>query len=161
MSSSTFAIGYTLKTLIDRLQGKIAPYGKHKLYDSFAVEKEELNETNIAMVAEDIVGDDWDEWAENDQEQEGEILTPAEISGIKEEIAELQRLYQLASSISSNKKGGLLTLGITYGIPKDGAVGSQSKGTYLYGEHPNPTLSETTLGGEWLSRQKSRRRRNS
>lgn len=30
MSSSTFAIGYTLKTLIDRLQTKIAPYSADK-----------------------------------------------------------------------------------------------------------------------------------
>ena len=127
MSSSIFAIGYTLKTLIDRLQGKIAPYGKHKLYDSFAVEKEELNETNIAMVAEDIVGDDWDEWAENDQEQEGEILTPAEILGIKEEIAELQRLYQLASSISSNKKGDCLLSALHTGFQKMEQLGANRK----------------------------------
>lgn len=127
MSSSTFAISYTLKTLIDRLQSKIAPYGEHKQYDSFAVEKEELNETNIAMVAEDIVGDDWDEWAENDQEQEGEILNPAEISGIKEEIAELQRLYQLASSISSNKKGDCLLSALHTGFQKMEQLGANRK----------------------------------
>lgn len=127
MSSSTFAISYTLKTLIDRLQSKIAPYGEHRQYDSFAVEKEELNETNIAMVAEDIVGDDWDEWAENDQEQEGEILTPAEILGIKEEIAELQRLYQLASSISSNKKGDCLLSALHTGFQKMEQLGANRK----------------------------------
>lgn len=57
------------------------------------------------MVAEDMLGDDWDEWNEQDEnEQEGEILTSDEIEGIKDEIKELQRLYDLANSISSNKK---------------------------------------------------------
>ena len=55
------------------------------------------------MVAEDMLGDDWDEWNEQDEnEQEGEILTSDEIEGIKDEIKELQRLYDLANSISSN-----------------------------------------------------------
>ena len=129
MSSSTFAIGYTLKTLIDRLQSKIAPCieNKSQAHGLYGEEKEEWNEANISMVAEDIVGDDWDEWTEDDTEQEGEILTPDEIHGIREEIAELQRLYQLATSISSNKKGDCLLSALHTGFQKMEQLGALRK----------------------------------
>ena len=130
MSSSTFAIGYTLKTLIDRLQSKIASYieNKPQPHGLYGEEKEEeWDENNISMVAEDIVGDDWDEWTEDDPEQEGELLTPDEIQGIKEEIAELQRLYHLASSISSNKKGDCLLSALHTGFQKMEQLGANRK----------------------------------
>ena len=129
MSSSTFAIGYTLKTLIDRLQSKIAPYIENKRQTNglYGEEKEERDETDIFMVAEDIVGDDWDEWTEDGPEQEGELLTPDEIKGIKEEIAELQRLYHLATSISSNKKGDCLLSALHTGFQKMEQLGANRK----------------------------------
>ena len=129
MSSSTFAIGYTLKTLIDRLQSKIAPYieNKPQPHGLYGEEKEEWDENNISMVAEDIVGDDWDEWTEDDPEQEGELLTPDEIQGIQEEIAELQRLYHLATSISSNKKGDCLLSALHTGFQKMEQLGANRK----------------------------------
>ena len=129
MSSSTFAIGYTLKTLIGRLQGKIAPYIKNKPQANglYGEEKDEWNEADISMVAEDIVGDDWDEWTEDGPEQEGELLTPDEIQGIKEEIVELQRLYHLATSISSNKKGDCLLSALHTGFQKMEQLGANRK----------------------------------
>ena len=122
MSSSTFAIGSTLKTLIDRLQNKIAPYEQRQLRgeDGF-----------ISMVAEDMLGDDWDEWNDTQQmegdAQEVELLTPAEITGIKDEIKELQRLFHLATSISSNKKGDCLLSALHTGFQKMEQLGANRK----------------------------------
>ena len=122
MSSSTFAIGYTLKTLIDRLQTKIAPYSADKPQGWYGDDGE------IAIAAEDMLGDDWDEWNEQDEnEQEGEILTPDEIEGIKDEIKELQRLYDLANSISSNKKGDCLLSALHTGFQKMEELGANRK----------------------------------
>ena len=122
MSSSTFAIGYTLKTLIDRLQTKIAPYSADKPQGWYG------EDGKIAMVAEDMLGDDWDEWNEQDEnEQEGEILTFDEIEGIKDEIKELQRLYDLANSISSNKKGDCLLSALHTGFQKMEELGANRK----------------------------------
>ncbi|HRN21733.1 MAG TPA: SNF2-related protein [Prevotella sp.] len=122
MSSSTFAIGYTLKTLIDRLQTKIAPYSADKQQGWYGEDEK------IAMVAEDMLGDDWDEWNEQDEnELEGEILTPNEIEGIKDEIKELQRLYDLANSISSNKKGDCLLSALHTGFQKMEELGANRK----------------------------------
>ena len=119
MSSSTFAIGYTLKTLIDRLQSKIATY----------VGGDDLpkEEQDLSLVAEDVVGDDWDEWTDDEEVQEKETLTPDEISGIKEEIAELQQLHALASSISSNKKGDCLLSALRTGFQKMEQLGANRK----------------------------------
>ena len=114
MSSSTFAIGYTLKTLIDRLQAKIAHV---------------MENLDFGMVAEDMLGDDWDEWNEEHEndEREGELLSPDDIVGIKEEIAELQRLYHLATSISSNKKGDCLLSALHTGFQKMEQLGANRK----------------------------------
>ena len=101
------------------------------------------------MVAEDMLGDDWDEWnGQDENEQEGEILTSDEIEGIKDEIKELQRLYDLANSISSNKKGGLPLIGTPYRLSEDGRVGSQPQSIDIYGKYPYPALSETAFRGE-------------
>lgn len=122
MSSSTFAIGYTLKTLIDRLQTKIAPYSADKQQGWYG------EDGKIAMVAEDMLGDDWDEWNEQDENgQEGEILTPDEIESIKDEIKELQRLCDLANSISSNKKGDCLLSALHTGFQKMEELGANRK----------------------------------
>ena len=124
MSSSTFAIGYTLKTLIDRLQSKIAPYVKS---DTHTEMPDGMEDNNIAMVAEDIVGDEWDEWTVESSEQEGELLTSDDVSAIQEEIAELQRLYHLATSISSNKKGDCLLSALHTGFQKMEQLGANRK----------------------------------
>ena len=138
MSSSTFAIGYTLKTLIDRLQNKIAPYeqkqsqGDAQPSPEAKLSPEHLGaDGSISMVAEDMLGDDWDEW--NDVEdgdgdaQEMELLTPAEIAGIRDEIKELQRLHHLATSISSNKKGDCLLSALHTGFQKMEQLGANRK----------------------------------
>ena len=122
MSSSTFAIGYTLKTLINRLQNKIAPYEQRQPHEA---------DGSISMVAEDMFGDDWDEWNETGQmegeAQEVELLTPDEIAGIKDEIKELQRLHHLATSISSNKKGDCLLSALHTGFQKMEQLGANRK----------------------------------
>ena len=139
MSSSTFAIGYTLKTLIDRLQNKIAPYeqnpneialNEHK--QTADLPQAQLGEDgSISMVAEDMLGDDWDEWNEaeemEDEAQSMELLTPDEIQGIKDEIKELQRLYHLATSICSNKKGDCLLSALHTGFQKMEQLGANRK----------------------------------
>ena len=124
MSSSTFAIGYTLKTLIDRLQSKIAPYQKNATHTEVL---DGTEDNDIAMVAEDIVGNEWDEWTEESSEQEGDLLTSDDVSAIQEEIAELQRLYHLAISISSNKKGDCLLSALHTGFQKMEQLGAQRK----------------------------------
>ena len=124
MSSSTFAIGYTLKTLIDRLQSKIAPYLKS---DAHVAMLDGMEDNDIAMVAEDIVGDEWDEWTEESSEHEGDLLTSDDVSAIQEEIAELQRLYHLAIGISSNKKGDCLLSALHTGFQKMEQLGAQRK----------------------------------
>ena len=120
MSSSTFAIGYTLQTLIDRLKSKIAPYTeeRHDLTDEAQ---------GLSFAAEDIVGDDWDEWTEDDAEPTDEPLTADEILGIKEEIGELERLHALAANISSNKKGDCLLSALHTGFRKMEQLGANRK----------------------------------
>lgn len=127
MSSSTFAIGSTLKTLIDRLQARIAPYvSADKKEDGYV--DGFLSETNdIRMVAEDMLGDDWDEWNEEPTASETELLSPDDIKGILDEIKELQRLYQLATSISSNKKGDCLLSALHTGFQKMEQLGAHRK----------------------------------
>ena len=124
MSSSTFAIGYTLKTLIDRLQSKIAPYLKSDTHTEIL---DGMGNNDITMVAEDIVGDEWDEWTEDSSEHEGDLLTSDDVSAIQEEIAELQRLYHLAIGISSNKKGDCLLSALHTGFQKMEQLGAQRK----------------------------------
>ncbi len=123
MSSSTFAIGSTLKTLIDRLQAKIAPYVEQPSNEAFLLESDDFD-----RVAEDMLGDDWDEWNEDEAtEKEGELLSPDEIAGIQDEIAELQRLRHLATSISSNKKGDCLLSALHTGFQKMAQLGANRK----------------------------------
>ncbi len=125
MSSSTFAIGSTLKTLIDRLQAKIAPYVEQPSNEAFLSESDDFD-----RVAEDMLGDDWDEWNEDEateKEKEGELLSPDEIAGIQDEIAELQRLHHLATSISSNKKGDCLLSALHTGFQKMAQLGANRK----------------------------------
>ncbi len=123
MSSSTFAIGSTLKTLIDRLQAKIAPYVEQPSNEAFLSESDDFD-----RVAEDMLGDDWDEWNEDEAtEKEGELLSPDEIAGIQDEIAELQRLHHLATSISSNKKGDCLLSALHTGFQKMAQLGANRK----------------------------------
>lgn len=123
MSSSTFAIGSTLKTLIDRLQAKIAPYVEQPSNEAFLLESDDFD-----RVAEDMLGDDWDEWNEDEAtEKEGELLSPDEIAGIQDEIAELQRLHHLATSISSNKKGDCLLSALHTGFQKMAQLGANRK----------------------------------
>lgn len=123
MSSSTFAIGSTLKTLIDRLQTKIAPYAEQPSNEAFLSESDDFD-----RVAEDMLGDDWDEWNEDEAtEKEGELLSPDEIAGIQDEIAELQRLHHLATSISSNKKGDCLLSALHTGFQKMAQLGANRK----------------------------------
>lgn len=139
MSSSTFAISDTLKTLIDRLRNKIAPYEQTPYKTALKEHKQtaelpqaQLGEDgSISMVAEDMLGDDWDEWNEAEktegEAQSMELLTPDEIQGIKDEIKELQRLHHLATSISSNKKGDCLLSALHTGFQKMEQLGANRK----------------------------------
>ena len=105
MSSSTFAIGATLQTLIGRLQAKV----------------EGVPAASGAMdrVAEDMLGNEWEEWTEDaDAVRQTELLTADDREGIREEISELQRLYRMATSISSNKKGDCLLSALHTGFRK-------------------------------------------
>ena len=132
MSSSTFAIGSTLKTLIDRLQAKVAPYVSADKGLAVSAENNQHGFTSesddLGMVAEDMLGDDWDEWKdEADAAEEGDLLGPDEVAGIQEEIKELQRLYRLATNISSNKKGDCLLSALHTGFQKMEQLGANRK----------------------------------
>lgn len=125
MSSSTFAIGYTLQTLIGRLQHKIAPYLNHH---QASIQDASFDDGQLSQVAEDALGDDWAEWNESEvDEQESEMLSTDEVSGIQEEIKELQRLHALAVSISSNKKGDCLLSALHTGFQKMEQLGANRK----------------------------------
>ena len=130
MSSSTFAIGSTLLTLIERLQAMLAPYAAEKEEKEVLLHEGYLpfEEDGIGKVAEDVLGEEWAEWSGEDHVvADKEPLTPDEIASIKEEIAELQRLHQLATSISSNKKGDCLLSALHTGFEKLQQLGANRK----------------------------------
>lgn len=131
LASSTYAIAGTLQASINRL--------KHKL-DKQA----EVGESFI----DDFEGYDEkeDEWADEDDEEseeEEEILTADDIQKIQAEIQELEKLHELAVSISANNKGACLLKALSMGFkdmqrknaPEKALIFTESRRTqeYLYG----------------------------
>lgn len=103
LSSSSFAIAGTLKTIINRL---------NKLLNDYDIISEELSDTIVKEL--DVFDEYAEEWADEEDEEfednEGanNILTQLQYEEIKEEINELEECYKLAMSISSNNKGKCL-----------------------------------------------------
>ena len=103
LSSSTFAVAGTLRTIINRLQ---------KIVDDY----KNLNDDNLlSEIAEDYpeleeYEDEWFDEEECDEEEESDNkeYSPEDIEYIKSEIADLETIHALALGIASNTKGECL-----------------------------------------------------
>ncbi len=113
LASSSFAIAGALETIIKRLTDKL-----HK-NDS---EKSELEET----IGEDyeILSEQADEWT---NDQDNEILTISDEQAIKNEIADLRKLRDLAVSITANAKGRALLVALEQAFQQAERLGSERK----------------------------------
>ena len=105
LSSSTFAIAGTLKTIIDRLQDILA----------YEISDTSQDDTILSDIHNDIDDlDDYDEeWLDEEDEEfdsyeEKPKYTKEDIEGIQSEISELTAIYELALGIVHNTKGECL-----------------------------------------------------
>ena len=124
MASSSFAVAGSVKAIISRLQKMIE--------NQATAGRLELDEDEgMAADFSDIIGDDEDEWDEDDEESNGEeqavLLTPEQVDSIKKEIEELQSIYDLAVSIKQNNKGECLLQALQIGFEKMKELGANRK----------------------------------
>lgn len=124
MASSSFAVARSVKAIIDRLQemaDKQVAYSKWQLDER----------ADIAAELSDAMGDDEDEWDEdNEGNNDGDRsirLTPGQTDSIKKEIQELQSIYDLAISIKQNNKGECLLQALQIGFDKMQELGANRK----------------------------------
>lgn len=130
LASSSFAIAGTLQTIISRLEKMVAIHTE--------LESEDIVEDydGIAELEE--------EWIDEEDEEEKEInessLTDKDIELIRQEISDLQIIYELAMKISTNSKGECLikalNLGFQHmndmGAPKKALIFTESRRTQQY-----------------------------
>ncbi len=113
LSSSSFAIAGTLRSLIDKLKDMLAK-----------AEHGTLSEE----VFQDFEG--YDELADELEEEEskkGQILTKEDIAEIKAEMEELTIYAELAESIRHNSKGDVLLTALKNGFEEMKKLGAQEK----------------------------------
>lgn len=124
MASSSFAVAGSVKAIISRLQKMI-----ERQATSGQLELDE--DEDMASDFSDIIGDDDDEWEEDDTEshdnEQASLLTPEQIDSIKKEIEELQSIYDLAVSIKQNNKGECLLQALKIGFDKMQELGANRK----------------------------------
>jgi SNF2 family DNA or RNA helicase len=114
LASSTFAIAGALDSLARKLERQIRDDKnlRQKLEEEIAEDYEEFEE----------VADEWEE-----EGGEPELLTPADIANIEQEIADLRAFRDLAVSISENAKGQALLSALRAGFAKALELGSAEK----------------------------------
>lgn len=114
LASSTFAIAGALDTLARKLERQLRDDKnlRQKLEEEIAEDYEEYEE----------VADEWEE-----EGGESELLTPADIANIEQEIADLRGFRDLAVSISENAKGQALLSALRAGFAKAMELGSAEK----------------------------------
>lgn len=113
LASSTYAIYGTFCSLINRLQNIIAKSDNVLLKNPVIEEYEEDN----------------DEWVDNEEteEEDAEELHPADIEGIKKEIAELEQFRDLAEKIKKNSKAEHLFVALDKGFEQLKNLGATQK----------------------------------
>ena len=138
LSSSTFAIAGTLKTIINRLEDILA----NDVHDE---NNEDTVMTDIRKDIDELEEYD-EEWADEENEEFGvneksaPKYTSDDISGIKAEITELNAIYELALGIAHNTKGECLlkALDIAFedkrknGQPEKALIFTESNRTQQY-----------------------------
>ena len=112
LASSTYAISRTLDMLSKKL--------KKKLKDATIVES--YDDIIEDFSAAEEVCDEWD-----DNGNEAEVLTKADVKVIEKEIAELEAFRDLAESIVHNAKGEKLKTALEQGFAKARELGAREK----------------------------------
>ncbi|MCK5201634.1 MAG: DEAD/DEAH box helicase, partial [Spirochaetales bacterium] len=119
LSSSTYAIGGALNTIMTRLERKLKGLSK--------IQPEELQwyEKVLEEVAEDYEGlyEEADEW----EDEEGNVYTEEDIEALKLEISDLRDFRDLAISITENAKGEKLLTALSSGFQKIEELGGKKK----------------------------------
>lgn len=145
LSSSTYAIGGALNTIMTRLERKLKGLSK--------IQPEELQwyEKVLVEVAEDYEGlyEEADEW----EDEEGNVYTEEDIEALKLEISDLRDFRDLAISITENAKGEKLLTALSSGFQKIEELGGQKKAVIFTEsrrtqEYVLKILSETEYEGK-------------
>ncbi len=114
LASSSFAIAGTLDTIIKRLQKIIETHNdSQNLAQTIGDDFEELDD-----YAEEWLDDEEEDETNGDEPETkaAKEYTADEIEAIEAEIAELETIYQLALSISTNSKGDCLLRALELGF---------------------------------------------
>jgi SNF2 family DNA or RNA helicase len=114
LASSTFAIAGALDSLARKLERQLRDDKnlRQKLEEEIAEDYEEFEE----------VADEWE-----DEGGEPELLTPADIANIEQEIVDLRAFRDLAVSIAENAKGQALLSALRAGFAKALELGAAEK----------------------------------
>lgn len=128
LASSTYAISRTLDMLARKLRKKLKDATIVESYDDIIED---------FSAAEEVC----DEWDENDNE--AEVLTKADVKVIESEIAELEAFRDLAESIVHNTKGEKLKTALEQGFAKARELGAREKALIF---------TESTRTQEYLNR---------
>lgn len=112
LASSTYAIHDTFCSLISRLENKLKKQSDDAIEDVYL----------------DFECND-EEWIDDEEveQEEQEILHPADIEGIKKEIAELETFRDLAARIKKNSKAEQLFTALDNGFAKLEELGANKK----------------------------------
>lgn len=114
LASSTFAIAGTLDSLVRKLKARLKENEK-----AIQQTDEELKEDFELL---DELEDEWE-----DQEEELDLLSEEDIKAIEEEITELESFRDIATSITENAKGKVLTKALKNGVERAQQVGAAKK----------------------------------
>lgn len=107
LSSSSFAIAGTLKSIIDRLQNIVKDNTADE-EDDEALMSDLQNDIEELEEYEDEWIDEDDEENDGENDEESREYTEEDIRQIKAEMTDLQEIYELALSIAENQKGECL-----------------------------------------------------
>ncbi len=124
LSSSTYAISGTMKTLKNRLEDLLEK--QHQLNTPDTLEAE----INSNYDDYDDLKDEWSEEEDGDDSghfKEDEPLTREQIVEVMFEIEELNRFYELALKIDRNSKGERLIVALQKGFEKLSELGANQK----------------------------------
>jgi SNF2 family DNA or RNA helicase len=114
LASSTFAIAGALDSLVRKLKARL------KENEKAAQQADEELEEDFELL--DELEDEWE-----DQQEEIELLSEEDIEAIEAEIIELEAFRDIATSISENAKGQVLTKALNIGFDKAQHVGAAKK----------------------------------
>ena len=113
LSSSSFAIAGTLRSLVSKLKELLAKAERGNLSEAVYQDFEGYDE-----LADEI---------EEDETENGEVLSKADIQSIKAEMEELTNYAELAESIKQNAKGEVLLTALKNGFEEMKKLGARDK----------------------------------